>query len=201
VDHVEADPVGDPGSEMSPPEPMPLARTPVGQLAGSSMWARGYSAPILHEPTESTPFALGEGDDSVPNGPLWAMKFLRHRQGGTQSDDDPMRLRVAIGDGAAAVYAIDDGDSHAMVARRVGSSPDGCLYCLVSRVERIDVEEVRSGLAPPFDIFSRGRELTLCGVFEGTVSNVVRVASYRRLKDVPSEYRPPADFIDFADTL
>ena len=88
-----------------------------------------------------------------------------------------------------------------MVARLVGGSADGCTYCLVARVKRVDFEDVRAGWAQAIDLFSRGREFTLCGVVEGAVSNVVRVADYRKYKDVPPDYLPPASYIAFDQPL
>jgi hypothetical protein len=78
-----------------------------------------------------------------------------------------------------------------MVARLVGVSADGCTYCLVARVKRLDFEDVRAGWAQSVDLFSRGKEFTLCGVVEGALSNVVRVAEYRKYKDVPIDYLHP----------
>ncbi|MGA7420695.1 MAG: hypothetical protein WB765_06845 [Acidimicrobiales bacterium] len=60
---------------------------------------------------------------------------------------------------------------------------------------------VRAGWAQSADPFSRGKEFTLCGVAEGAVSNVVRVAEYRKFRDVPADYLPPADFIEFDGPL
>ncbi|HEX3461536.1 MAG TPA: hypothetical protein VHT49_11570 [Acidimicrobiales bacterium] len=168
-------------------------------LLGSNLAFNG-GAPS--EPATSTPLAIGESDDSVPTAPLWAMKYLRHGQHNALTGQNaPEPLRLAIGSEDETIYAIDDGASHAMVARRVGSAPDGCLYCLVARVRVEVVLDVREGLAPLADVFVEGKELTLCGVVEGSVSNVVRVASYRKYRDVPADYLPPTPFIEFPDTL
>jgi hypothetical protein len=168
-------------------------------LLGSNLAFNG-GAPS--EPATSTPLAIGESPDSVPTGPLWAMKYLRHGQHNALTGQNaPETLRLAIGSEDGTIYAIDDGASHAMVARRVGSAPDGCLYCLVARVRIEAVLDRREGLAPPAELFAAGKELTLCGVVEGSVSNVVRVASYRRYRDVPADYLPPSPFIEFSDTL
>ena len=168
-------------------------------LLGSSLAFNG-GAPS--EPATSTPLAIGESEGSIPAGPLWAMKYLRHGQHGPLTGHDaPEELRLAVSAGDQTVYVIDDGASHCMVARRVGSAPDGCLYCLVARVKIADVQDARDGWAPLSGLFSLGRELTLCGVVEGSVSNVVRVAAYRKYRDVPAEYLPPSPFIEFPDTL
>ena len=169
-------------------------------MLGAS-WAFNGGAP-MSEPATSTPLAIGESEGSIPPGPLWAMKYLRHGQHGPLTGHDaPEALRLAVSAEDETVYVIDDGASHCMVARRVGSAPDGCLYCLVGRVKIDDVQDVRDGWAPLSGLFSLGRELTLCGVVEGSVSNVVRVASFRKYRDVPDEYLPPSPFIEFPDTL
>jgi hypothetical protein len=168
-------------------------------LLGSNLAFNG-GAPS--EPATSTPLAIGESESSIPTGPLWAMKYLRHGQHNALTGQNaPEALRLAVSTGDETIYAIDDGASHAMVARRVGSAPDGCLYCLVARVRIEAVLDVREGLAPLADVFGGGKELTLCGVVEGSVSNVVRVASYRKYRDVPADYLPPSPFIEFPDTL
>jgi hypothetical protein len=190
------------GDEVKDRLPHPLTPGRGGlfkSLLGSNLAFNG-GAPS--EPATSTPLAIGEWQDSVPTGPLWAMKYLRHGQHNALTGQDaPESLRLAIGSEDETIYAIDDGASHAMVARRVGSAPDGCLYCLVARVRIGDVVDVREGWAPLVDVFSGGKELTLCGVVEGSVSNVVRVASYRKYREIPAEYLPPSPFIEFPDTL
>jgi hypothetical protein len=122
---------------------------------------------------------------------------------GSSHDDGLDQIRWASGpdDPDAEIYVIDDGDGHCMVSRLVGLSPDGCTYCLVARVKRLDFEDVRSGRAEVLDLFSRGKQFTLCGVVEGAISNVVRVAGYRRYKDVPANYLPPTALIEFDGPL
>ncbi|MGH9096393.1 MAG: hypothetical protein ACRDWB_03135, partial [Acidimicrobiales bacterium] len=187
--------------EVPDRRPHPLAPGRGGlfkSLLGSNLAFNG-GAPS--EPVTSTPLAIGESDGSIPAGPLWAMKYLRHGQHGPLTGHDaPEELRLAVNRGDETIYVIDDGSSHCMVARRVGSAPDGCLYCLVARVKIDDVQDVRDGWASLSGLFSLGRELTLCGVVEGSVSNVVRVASYRKYRDVPDEFLPPSPFIEFPDT-
>ncbi|HWE71131.1 MAG TPA: hypothetical protein VG205_12235 [Acidimicrobiales bacterium] len=193
------------GHEPQDPPPLPITPGRAGRFMSVLGTAGGYAtgrAPQLSEPTASTPLAAGESEDSVPTGPLWAMKYLRHGQHGALTGQNaPEDLRLAIGSEDQAIYAIDDGASHAMVARRVGSAPDGCLYCLVGRVRIEAVQDAREGWAPPADLFAGAKELTLCGVVEGSVSNLVRVASFRKYRDVPAEYLPPSPFIEFPDTL
>ena len=184
------------------PSPLIPGRGGVFKSFLGSALAFNGGAPKMSEPATSTPLAIGESEGSIPAGPLWAMKYLRHGQHGPLTGHDaPEELRLAVGVGDDVLYVIDDGASHCMVARRVGSAPDGCLYCLVARVKIADVQDVRDGWAAPSGLFSLGRELTLCGVVEGSVSNVVRVAAYRKYRDVPDEYLPPSPFIEFPDTL
>jgi hypothetical protein len=193
------------GHETADPAPLPLTPGRAGRFMSVLGTGGGYAtgrAPQLSEPPTSTPLAVGESPDSVPTGPLWAMKYLRHGQHGALTGQNaPEALRLAIGSENQAIYAIDDGASHAMVARPVGSAPDGCLYCLVGRVRIEAVQDAREGWAPPAELFAGAKELTLCGVVEGSVSNLVRVASYRKYRDVPAEYLPPSPFIEFPDTL
>jgi hypothetical protein len=193
------------GHEEEEPLPLPLNPGPAGTVMSVLGTAGGYitgRAPQLSEPPTSTPLAIGETEGSIPTGPLWAMKYLRHGQyGALTGHDAPEELRLAIGSDGDTTYVIDDGASHAMVARRVGSAPDGSLYCLVARVRIEDVQDVRNGWAPADGLFAGGRELTLCAVVEGSVSNVVRVAGYRHYRDVPPEYLPPSPFIEFTETL
>jgi hypothetical protein len=156
-------------------------------------------SPVISEPKGSTPLESAQPDLVIPPSALWAMKDLRHGRFGLSSDDEFEQIRWDSGadDPDARIYVIDDGDDHCMVCRLVGTSPDGCTYCLVARVKRLDFEDVRAGWAEPVDLFSRGKEFTLCGVVEGTISNIFRVAGYRRYRDVPGDYLPPTGFIEF----
>ena len=180
---------------------------PIFPLSGRSLWllktaegGLGHS-PLLSEPKGSTPLDSREIEDSIPSAALWAMKYMRRRWFGTTSGSDVTRWQSGEEDKHSAVYVIDDGYDHCMVARFVGSSPDGCTYCLVTRIKRLDFEDVRYGQAEPTALFSLGHSFSLCGVVEGSISNVVRVAGYRRYGDVPADYLPPSAFIQFAESL
>jgi hypothetical protein len=131
------------------------------------------------------------------------MKYLRHGRFGLLPHDGFEQIRWASDpdDRDAGIYVIDDGDDHCMVSRLVGISPDGCTYSLVARVKRLDFEEVRSGWAEPANLFLQAKEFTVCGVVQGAISNVVRVAGYRRYKDVPADYLPPNGPIEFDGPL
>jgi hypothetical protein len=174
-------------------------------LVGVAPGGFGVS-PLMREPEGSTPLESAQPDDLIPSSPLWAMKYLRHGRFGLSHDDEFEQIRWASSaaspdDRNAEIFVIDDGSDHCMVSRLVGVSPDGCTYCLVARVERLDFEDVRSEQAEALELFSRGKEFTLCGVVEGTVSKVVRVAGYRRYRDVPADYLPPAGLIEFDGPL
>jgi len=158
-------------------------------------------SPLLSEPKSSTPLDSLETDKAIPSVVLWAMKYMRRGLFSATSGSDVIRWKSGDEDERLATFAIDDGYDHCMVGRIVGSSPDGCTYCLVTRVKRLDFEEVRQGVTEESALISLGRSFSLCGVIEGSTSNVVRVAGYRRYRDVPSEYLPPSPFIQFAETL
>ena len=161
-------------------------------------------SPVIHQPDASTPLEAGEVDTVVPATLLWSMKFLRHgRSGPDRGVEDADRIRWSSDDEEprSAVYAIDDGYGHCMVGRLVGASPDGATYCLVARVKHLDFDEVRGGWAAAADLFSLAKEFALTAVSEGSVSNVVRVAGYRRYRDVPAEYLPPSPYIEFDETM
>jgi hypothetical protein len=213
-DQVDPDDPGDPGNPGDPGDPGDDHPSPVLPFVTRSAWVLSAAvgglgqSPVVLEPDGSTPLNVDEPEQVVPTSPLWAMKYLRHGRGGPSSDDPGSgRIRWASddmdadGDAAAAVYVIDDGYDHCMVARRVGASPDGCTYCLVARIKLLDFDDVLAGWADPAGLFSLGREFTLCAVVEGPVSNVARVAGYRRLKDVPADYLPPSPCINFDETI
>jgi hypothetical protein len=192
-------PVGD---EHDRPTSLYPSASPDAWLAGVAPGGFGLT-PLMREPERSTPLASAHGDEHIPTSALWAMKYLGHGRIGSSHDDGLDQIRWASGpdDPDAEIYVIDDGDGHCMVSRLVGLSPDGCTYCLVARVKRLDFEDVRSGRAEVLDLFSRGKQFTLCGVVEGAISNVVRVAGYRRYKDVPANYLPPTALIEFDGPL
>jgi len=175
-------------------------RTPLD--LGSSQGILGLS-PLISEPKVSTPLDSSEPEDVIPTLALWAMKYSRYGWFDLSSDTEAIdHIRWKSSDNAEpAVYVIDDGYEHCMVARFVGSSPDGCTYCLVARITGWDFEEARNGEAEPTDLFSLAKGFTLCAVVAGSVPNVVRVASYRRWKDVPSGFLPPSESIEFAEPL
>lgn len=153
----------------------------------------------LAEPTESTPLQEGESDDSIPAAVLWAMKDRRHHSLAEHVDVEV--IRGCLGTGDSRICAIDDGNADCMIGRQVGSSPDGCTYCLVARIRREDYELLNNGNLPVDVAFVDARDVELCGVYEaaGAVSNVFPVQHFRDGRDVPVEYLPPSPMIAFSE--
>jgi hypothetical protein len=158
---------------------------------------RGATVPVFR-PTTSTPLE-GDEDGPVPKVLLWAMKD--HRRGGHRRGADPPDVNV-VGEGDAALYVIDAVAARATVGRLVGSSPDGCTYCLVASLE--------TGRCPELFPDGTGRKMlaaasdfVLCAVYDGGsgVSNVSDVERFSDVGDVPDEYLPPHPFIAFTEVL
>ncbi len=183
--------------QASDDKPIGSKNSPLGFSPG----AMATGDPI-HEPTESTPLAEDEPEGAVPPGLLWVMKDRRHFHL-LPEHRGAKRIRASLGVGDSAVYAIDDGHSHCMIGRRVGSSPDGCLYCLVARIPLEEYHHFASGERPLNTVFSDAHDVTLCGVFEDedTASNIFPVQHFSHVNDVPSEYLPPSPFIKFPEDL
>jgi hypothetical protein len=74
--------------------------------------------------TVTNPLEEDETGHSVPPAPLWAMKDRRHYFALHGHGDVP-RIRESLGIGDETIYFIDDGNSHCMVGRRVGKTPEG----------------------------------------------------------------------------
>ena len=171
-------------------------------ISGEIELSPGASLSNPEQPEVSTPLEEDEPEGVIPRAPLWAMKDRRHffEIGG---HGDAERIRRAFGAGDGTVYFIDDGRSHCMIGRRVGSSPDGCVYCLVGRVSLDRYEQIDNGQAAVDDVFADARDIALCGVFEDETmaSEVILVQHYPHFDDVPPDYLPPSPFIDFEDDL
>lgn len=161
-----------------------------------------FTDPTITDPAESTPLEDDESSGAVPPGPLWAMKDRRHyhllpeHRGAKQ-------IRAALGVGDSTIYAIDDGHSHCMVSRRVGSSPDGLTYYLVARITLEHYQQCAKGERVLNDIFADAHDVELCGVYEDQkqVSNILPVRHFAHGGDVPHEYLPPSPFIEFSEDL
>ena len=141
-----------------------------------------------------------EDEAEIPAGVLWPMKQQRgfHPFAGSEG-----RFRVAIGEGAGAVYAIDDGARWAIIGRAVGETPQGLAYSLVGRVKGVDLEFARSGQTPVEELLSAATGLALYSTLvapRGGVSNVLLIETYRSIRDVPAEYLPPNPPIEFTSS-
>src|SRR5579871_3001516 len=71
-------------------------------------------------PKTSTPLEEDDEGVAIPEAALWAMKYRRHVHIGLTRREE-QRLRVKLAEGDEAVFAIDDGEKHRMVARVVGT--------------------------------------------------------------------------------
>lgn len=102
----------------------------------------GSSVPVFR-PDASTPLDEEQSDGVVPKVLLWAMRD--HRRSGRRRRGEPWDEQV-VGEGDGALYVIGSDASRATVGRLVGSSPDGCTYCLVAfdPCEELHVGDVRS---------------------------------------------------------
>jgi hypothetical protein len=152
-------------------------------------------------PESATPLEEDEPEGVIPPSPLWAMKERRHEQL-VHLFGHPHRIRVCLGVGDAAVYAIDDGTRHCMIGRRVGSTSDGCVYSLIARVTKDTYESLASGAIDGRGAFLSGSQAGLSGtVEEPGMANVFDVDSYPDTADIPAEYLPTSPFIAFAQDL
>ncbi len=152
-------------------------------------------------PENATPLEEDEPEGVIPPSPLWAMKERRHEQF-LHLFGHPHRIRVCVGEGDAAVYAMDDGPRHCMIGRRVGSTTDGCVYSLVARVSKDSYESLVSGAIDGRQAFLAATETGLSGTVEDPgVSNVFDVDYYQHTDEIPEEYLPPSPFLAFAQDL
>jgi hypothetical protein len=102
------------------------------------------------------------------------------------------------------LYCIDDGRHHAMIGRRIGTSPTGCEYTLIGRISRQRYEELRDEVVLLANCYDTATEMRLCGVaVEEDIrsSNVFDVANYESIADVPEDYRPGSPFQHFPQEL
>jgi hypothetical protein len=198
----EGEAVPDDSADQGEIEPADgFAPGPLPMSGGFSLGALGTPAPVF-VPSSSTPLEEDDSESPIPPAALWAMKYRRHLHLTlTRRDED--RLRACLGEGDGAVYVIDDGGKHNMVSRLVGIDEDGSTYCLVGRITGEAYDRCAIGESPLEGIFSQSRELSLCSVFAAleAVSNVLVVAEYATVDDVPSEYLPPHPFLEFRDDV
>jgi len=189
------------GDEPEPEDPprsdpdQPRVPPPVGSPRPAGGPGTGHPMVRLSLPT---PLAEGEVDESFPPAVLWSMKYRRHLRLGSREDEE---LREHLGEGDEAIYFIDDGPNRCMVGRIVGTSPDGCIYCLVASTDLGSYWDCANGTLALSEIFSGTRRLSLCSVYQADrgASNVMEVERFSRARDVPVEYLPPHPLIEFAD--
>jgi hypothetical protein len=174
--------------------------TPIGPAFSQvSHWIMGSPTPVF-VPKTSTPLEEEDDDDGAVLRPaLWAMKYRRH---GHLLNRAEVVIRECDGAGDHAVYIIDDGRKHCTVSRKVGASPDGCVYFLVARITASSYERLIDDASREDDLFADADELCLCAVFEAeeSVSNVSVVEEYATVEEVPPEYLPPSPAVEFTET-
>jgi hypothetical protein len=141
-----------------------------------------------------------------------AMENRQHHQVRVEPDqeNDPL---YCFGSGDARLYAIRDGVKRLMIGRAVGRDGEGCIYCLVATSSPALLAMLDTGQVAPTEAFNDAAELALCSVYladhtprrhfrlsalNRPVSNVVLVQHYKRMQDVPLEYRPGQPFLQFA---
>ncbi len=154
----------------------------------------------LSQPLKSIPLEEDDPESRVPPALLWAMKYRRHVHLLGRADE---QIRACLGSGDGAIGVIDDGRKHCTISRVVGSSPDGCLYCLVGQITVETYDRLAAGETPLDRAFSEARDIALCAVFEAeqAVSNVSLVERYADVEDVPPDYLPPSPSIAFTEDL
>jgi hypothetical protein len=140
-----------------------------------------------------------DADTTIQAAVLTAMNNWKHSSLATETEEDGPTEYV-LGSGDSALYVIDDGKDHCMIGRAVGEDGDGCIYCLVARISLDRYVALRDDGLRSEDGFADSRDVSLCSVFmDDEVSNVVLIRHYKRIEDVPSEYRPPSPFLRFTD--
>jgi len=142
-----------------------------------------------------------------------AMENLQHHQVRAEPDqeEDPL---YCFGFGDDTLYAIEDGVKRLIIGRGVGRDDEDCIYCLVGTSSPALLAMLDTGEVAPTEAFHDATELTLCSVFQADdapsrhfrlnalnrpVSNVVVVQHFKRIQDVPVEYRPGQPFLQFTD--
>jgi hypothetical protein len=191
-----AEEVHDPGSPsptISPSQNVPRGIASVSDASGGGI---GIS-PLLFEPANSTPLESDEPELTMPTAALWAMEDRKHSSWRPAPGED-QEIRYRVGSGDRTLYAIDDGPHHCMIGRLVGEDADGCVYCLVARIDLDHFNDLKHEDVPLERAFTGARDISLSSVFESeSVSNVVQIQHYRRDEDVPDEYLPPSPFLEF----
>ena len=71
-----------------------------------------------------------------------------------------LAIRERCGTGDHTLYMVDDGRKHCVVSREVGTSPDGCTYCLVASITIDSYVELINDEALADEIFDDSHELS-----------------------------------------
>jgi len=195
---VEPDASSEPDPHADPDfisEEGAVGRIAVPDMTFTSRW--GSPVPVF-VPKSSTPLEEPDDESGIPPFALWAMKYQRHGHLFSRAEAE---IRERYGSGDSAVYVIDDGRKQCMVGRLVGTSADGCTYCLVARITIAAYEELVNDEAAVDDVFAGSSEPALVVVYEAddAVSNVSLVRTFAGGDEVPVEYLPPGPPIVFTD--
>jgi hypothetical protein len=199
---VSDGPAEDPGDDPEYDDPDFIGQDGAHEVAvvGGLGWGSMSHPTPVFVPKASTPL---EAEDDVggviPAFALWAMKYKRHGQLFSRADID---VRECFGRADHAVYVIDDGRTHCMVSRRVGTGVDGCTYCLAGRIDLTAYQALVDDETLAADIFIQADDLCLVVVFEApeAVSNVSSVLDFASIDEVPIEYLPPSPALVFGET-
>jgi hypothetical protein len=167
-------------------------------VTGMAFPSRWGSPPPVFVPKSSTPLEEDDAGSVIPPFALWAMKYKRHGHLFSRAE---VEIRERHGRGDHTVYVIDDGRKQCMVGRLVGTSSDGCTYCLVAQITMAAYEEIVNDETAVDDVFADSREPALVVVYEAedAVSNVSVVRAFGSMAEVPVEYLPPSPPIVFTD--
>lgn len=139
----------------------------------------------------SNPLEDHDIDGAIPELPLLAMKEHRHTQWSeVLGVGGHLPLRLEIGDGDEALFAIDDGKHHAVVGRVAATSPS-CTYVLVGRITMDELEGLVDGTVAITTAFAGAVEIALLGVasVDSVAStNIFAVDRYPSAAAIPSAY-------------
>ena len=195
---LHGEPTGQ-GADQPVISPEGLGAFPISSVSGLSPSAIGVF-PLDVDPALSTPLdADSQSEEAIPRALWWAMKDRKHHRR-LLEETEPGYLRSGLGHDDSGLYFVDDGGDHCMIGRLVGSSSDGCEYCLVARVPSYRYDELRDGDLPVSEAFSDARDVCLCCVFaDDRTSDITVVEHYRHAADIPPEYLSPSPLIEFTD--
>lgn len=161
---------------------------------------------LLWQPTASSPLDVGPpvgqvagqpagGDadgDTVPRTALWAMRARRHAMRDAGAADAWM-VCCCLGSPHDALYALDDGPGHCMLAHTLPAADGASAVYLVGRIDRMVFEQLWSGDVAVDAAFDDARELARCAVSDDSpVGNVSVLERFHGIGSVPVEHLPGA---------